>query len=137
MEKILLVDDEQDALEVLEWVLSDYGCDVRSASSGENALTVAQAFRPSVVITDYCLRGELTGLDLIRALRRRSPALKAILMTGMPADTMRAELGELDDVVILSKPFRWSELHRVLELEWRVSGVIKTAAPPFAKRCVG
>lgn len=116
MEKILLVDDEADALEVLEWVLTDLGCHVRTARAGEEALDVGQWFRPTVLITDYCLTGDVTGVDVIRTLRDEDPSLRAILMTGMMGEELHHELRTLGDIPVVRKPFSWDDIRELLQL---------------------
>jgi DNA-binding response OmpR family regulator len=114
MEKILLVDDESDALEVLTWALEDWGCSVQTAMTGDEALRIGQLFRPTLLLTDYCLRGEVNGVDVIRGLRAHLPSLCAILMTGLPPNQLRAELRGLGEIPVVGKPFRWSELEALL-----------------------
>lgn len=127
MEKVLLVDDDPDALEVLDWTLSDWGFSVRTAASGEYALTLAESFEPAVLITDYCLEGELTGVDVIRRLRGEIQGLRAVLVTGLPLERFRHELEGLDEVMVVSKPFRWSELCTQLDLDFPPSSRLVTA----------
>ena len=135
MDRILVVDDERDALDVLEWVLSDSGWDVKVAASAEEALACAEAFAPSVVATDYNLSGELTGLDLIRKLRRTQPDLHAILMTGMRADDLREHGRELAELELLEKPFRWTDLERLVAPLRYGSGTMRVVS--VAEECAG
>lgn len=125
MERILVVDDERDTLEVLQWVLTDSGWDVKVARCAEEALECAKTFAPSVVATDYHLAGELTGLDLIRELRSSQPSLHAILMTGMRADDLGEDTSAFDDLEILRKPFRCEDLERLIAPLRMGSGLIK------------
>lgn len=128
MERILVVDDERDTLDVLEWVLSESGWDVKVAASAEEALACARAFAPSVVATDYHLSGEVTGLDLIRKLRSTQPDLHAILMTGMRPDDLREHARELEELELLKKPFRWADLERLVTPLRYGSGTMKVAS---------
>lgn len=115
MERVLLVDDELDALEVLSWMLGDWGYDVRTAHALEAAVALSGSFRPHVLITDYLLSDALTGVDLIRRLRHEQRDLGAILVTGLLGDQVRAELWGLADVPIVRKPFRAEEIRLRLE----------------------
>lgn len=105
MERVLLIDDERDALEVLEWVLKDRGCEVRAVSEVPAALEVGRCFRPTLLVTDYFLRDDRSGLDVLRELRRTDPELRAVLMTGMTVEQIQPELDALGNVEVLHKPF--------------------------------
>jgi CheY-like chemotaxis protein len=105
MEKVLLIDDERDSLEVLEWVLKERGCEVRAVAEAPLALEVGRAFKPTLLVTDYFLSDDLCGLDIVRALRENDPELRAVLMTGMSVDDIRPELEALGNVAVVQKPF--------------------------------
>jgi DNA-binding NtrC family response regulator len=81
VERVLVVDDEVDALEILSWMLTDEGCEVRTASDVDQAVSVGRDFHPTLLITDYLLRDSGTGLDVIRELRHEHPGLPAVLIT--------------------------------------------------------
>lgn len=105
MERVLLIDDERDALEVLEWVLRDRGCEVRAVSEVPRALEVGRSFRPTLLVTDYFLGDDRSGLDILRELRQDDPTLRAVLMTGMTVSQLQPELDALGNVEVLHKPF--------------------------------
>lgn len=118
MEKILLIDDEPDALEVLTWMLTDRGYDVRAETNAERGLEVSRTFKPDLLITDYFLReGDISGVDLIRRLRAQSPGLRAVLMTGMPLEELRREIESVAPVEVLLKPFVWDDVLARLRLD--------------------
>jgi two-component system OmpR family response regulator len=116
MERVLLIDDERDALEVLEWVLKDCGCDVRAETDAPKALEVGRSFKPTVLVTDYFLRDDLSGLDIVRLLRKEDPGLRAVLMTGMMVEELKGEIEALGNVDVVRKPFDSTQLMSRLEL---------------------
>ena len=65
---ILCVDDDPDALQVLDWFLTSDGFVVRTAASGDDALLQVKEQLPDLVITDYAMPG-MTGLQLCKSLR--------------------------------------------------------------------
>ena len=65
---ILCVDDDPDALKVLDWFLTSDGFVVRTAASGVDALLQVKEQLPDLVITDYAMPG-MTGLQLCKSLR--------------------------------------------------------------------
>ena len=109
--KILVVDDEPDALEVLGFKLRESGFLPLFAKDGAKALSVARDERPDLVVLDLMLP-EVDGLEVCKILRR-DPAtaqLPILMLTARAAEMDRVlglELGA-DDYV--TKPFSPREL---------------------------
>jgi len=109
--KILVVDDEPDALELIEFNLKGAGFEVTTAMDGESALKKARALLPSLIVLDVMLP-EIDGLEVCKTLRR-DPAtarIPIIMLTAKAAEIDRVlglELGA-DDYV--TKPFSPREL---------------------------
>jgi two-component system phosphate regulon response regulator PhoB len=109
--KILVVDDEPDALELIQYNLKAAGFDVVTAADGEEALKKARSSQPSLVILDVMLP-EVDGLEVCKTLRRdpATSAVPIIMLTAKAAEIDRVlglELGA-DDYV--TKPFSPREL---------------------------
>lgn len=68
--KILIVDDEPDILEFLQYNLRKEGYDVVTANDGKQALAVAERERPQLIILDIMMP-ELDGVETCRILRSR------------------------------------------------------------------
>jgi DNA-binding NtrC family response regulator len=117
MERVLLVDDERDALEVLEWTLTDRGYEVRAAGEALDALELARTFTADVLVTDYYLGSDLNGLDLIRILRERQPELRTVLMTGMRVADIQSEIDAIGGIDVLRKPFDCAQILGLLSSE--------------------
>ncbi len=109
--KILVVDDEPDALELIEFNLKSSGFDVLTAADGETALRLARTRAPDLILLDLMLP-EVDGLEVCKILRR-DPAtsnLPIVMLTAKAAEVDRVlglELGA-DDYV--TKPFSPREL---------------------------
>jgi PAS domain S-box-containing protein len=81
-ETILLVEDERVLREVVADMLEEMGYQVLAVGSGSQALTLLEQGQPiDLLLSDMVMPG-LSGLDLYRALRRRQPAMKGLIMTG-------------------------------------------------------
>ncbi len=109
--KILVVDDEADALEVLGFKLREAGYEPLFAADGTTALTLARTERPALVVLDLMLP-EIDGLEVCRLLRRdpATAGLPVIMLTAKATETDRIvglEIGA-DDYV--TKPFSPREL---------------------------
>ena len=66
--RLLVVDDEADARQLIEHLLRAAGAEVRSVESAEQALQAMASFRPEVLLSDIAMPGE-NGYELIRAVR--------------------------------------------------------------------
>jgi len=79
--RVLVVDDEPNALAALAFLLKEEGFVVETATDGCHALPKVLEFRPDVLIVDVEMPG-LKGPDLVRKVREDRPELPVILMTG-------------------------------------------------------
>ena len=109
--KILIVDDEPDALEVLGFKLKEAGYLPLFAKDGARAITVARDERPALIVLDLMLP-EVDGLEVCKILRRDpgTAAIPILMLTARAAEMDRVlglELGA-DDYV--TKPFSPREL---------------------------
>jgi CheY-like chemotaxis protein len=106
--RILLVDDDPDAREVLVEGLRDAGYEVLEADSGASALTILRAGQSiDLLVTDYAMPG-MNGVALVDEARMlRGESLKAMYVTGY-ADTSFLDLGPHE--MLLTKPFRVTDL---------------------------
>jgi len=123
-DRILVVDDERSITDLLVYNLQRSGYQVVVACDGRQALRLAQAERPDLVILDLMLPG-LDGLDVCRALRHEG-SIPIIMLTARDEEIDRVvglELGA-DDYV--TKPFS------VRELMARVKAVLRRTASPGA-----
>jgi signal transduction histidine kinase/ActR/RegA family two-component response regulator len=112
--RVLIVDDHEDVREVIVAYLETLGYDVVQASSGRTALDFLDENSRAVdlLIADYAMP-EMSGLELVRAVRAQNPTLPVVIVTGY------AETGDFDDrrldAVLLKKPFRMNELGATIE----------------------
>jgi signal transduction histidine kinase/CheY-like chemotaxis protein len=80
-QRVLLVDDNADARELLRVALGDAGHQLAIAANGLDALAFAAGFRPEVGVLDIGLPG-MDGYDLARRLRVAHPGIRLIALTG-------------------------------------------------------
>src|SRR5215213_7807307 len=78
---ILVVDDELSITSALDLILSESGFQVLTAHSFADASKILSDADVDLVITDFCLP-DATGIDLIVHIKRATPDLEVILMTG-------------------------------------------------------
>ncbi len=82
-EKILIVDDEPDILEFLEYNLAKEGFNVVTAADGEEALKVAEKEKPDLIILDIMMP-KIDGVEVCRQLRAK-PAFDHTLIAFLTA----------------------------------------------------
>jgi CheY-like chemotaxis protein len=103
---ILVADDESHILHVVSLKLRNAGFKVITARDGQEALEMAQAQHPDLLITDYHMP-QLSGLELCQRLKQdaRTSDIPAIMLTARgyhlePRDTEQSGI-----LRMLSKPF--------------------------------
>ena len=85
LKKILFVDDENDWRFMATIYLKESGYEVLTALNGEEAVTLAQAAKPDLVLLDLHLAGE-SGLDVMKLLKQKTPKVPILLYTGRDHD---------------------------------------------------
>jgi len=126
-ERILVVDDEPDLLELVRMNLSQAGFEVDTAVDGAAALKALRGERPDLVVLDLMLP-DVSGTDLCRQLRS-DPAfaeLPIIMLTARADEVDRVVGFELGADDYVTKPFSPREL--VL----RVRAVLRRGTPDSA-----
>ncbi len=104
-ELVLVADDSREIRRFLEdTVLIPAGYRVRSVGDGMSALALAQELEPDVVITDHQMPN-LTGLELIERLRKKSPHTPVILISSESSDLMALEANQAGAADFIVKPF--------------------------------
>jgi len=83
VEKILLVDDDQDILEFLGYNLKKEGFDVNTASNGKEAIEIAKKVKPDLIILDVMMP-EMDGMETCHQMRNM-PTLKDTLIIFLTA----------------------------------------------------
>ncbi|WP_372619107.1 response regulator [Falsiroseomonas sp.] len=114
--RVLLVDDEALVRETLGAELTERGWQVLEVADGAAALHALDigALQPDLLVTDLSMPG-MSGLALIREMRRRRPGLPTVLLTGLMGDGAAAQAA-LAEVVrdgpfaLLRKPLDAREL---------------------------
>jgi signal transduction histidine kinase/CheY-like chemotaxis protein len=107
--KVLVVDDEEALRNALKALLMEAGATVELASSTEEAMAVLRRTTVDVVIADFRLRGEDTGLRTIKTLRCALPDLPALLLTGETAPERIRQASEAG-ITVIHKPVTSSVL---------------------------
>ena len=112
-ERVLIVDDNDDAARLLNEALAALGYDSRTAGDGPSALRVAKEFSPVIGVLDIGLP-VMDGYQLARHLQARGGIrLVAVTGYGQPSDHERSRAVGFDAHLV--KPIALDELARVLD----------------------
>ncbi len=102
---VLIVDDLRDIRQLLRSSLESLNLDINivDVPSGEEAMLVISRQKYDLLVSDVRLAG-ISGLDLVRKVRRGNPNLKVILITGLPDSEIRQQVAEFGADKYFFKP---------------------------------
>jgi DNA-binding response OmpR family regulator len=111
MPRILVVDDDADIRDMLQFKLAKTGFEVHIEEDGETGLAAARQLQPDLILLDWMMP-RLTGPEVVRELRREETGTRVpvILLTAkaQETDVQRGFAAGADDYI--SKPFSPREL---------------------------
>ncbi|NOK62354.1 MAG: hypothetical protein GFH27_549331n94 [Chloroflexi bacterium AL-W] len=100
---VFIVDDKSYIIDLLSTILQEEGYIVRSANTGETALTAIATHPPDIILLDLVMPG-MSGLDVLSYLRSsRFAHIPIILMSAHPSQTIKRHL--YPAAAVLDKPF--------------------------------
>lgn len=88
--KILLIDDEPDYSETMEFWLMAHGYSVRSASSGMDGVEAIRRERPDIVFLDMQMPG-MDGVETLKEIRKEFHDLPVIMVTAYATEEKKGE----------------------------------------------
>ena len=125
--RILVVDDEQSISDLVSTSLRFVGFEVRTAASGQEALLVAEEFKPQAMVLDVMLP-DLNGFEVCEKIRNEGQEIGVLFLTAK--DTVEDKVYGLtrggDDY--MTKPFSLEELVARLKALLRRTGVVSADA---------
>jgi len=112
--KVLVVDDEAAERDGLARLVGQWGYEVETAGSGEEALTLVESQHPAVVVTDLVLP-EMDGLTLLEKLKETGRPPIVLLVTGQGTVETAVEAMRRGALDYLTKPVDTTRLQVLLE----------------------
>ena len=113
MAKILVVDDEVEACNVLEEFLSSKGHDVHTALDGSTAISKFQEVKPQLVFLDMIMPG-MGGLDVLKEMKEMDPGVTVIMVTVVTDHEQAKETIESGAYDYITKPVDLNYLENVM-----------------------
>lgn len=113
-DRILIVDDDQDARELIGEVLVEAGYTVEVAGDGFEAMAKLPCALPDLVVTDLRMPG-MHGVDLAQKIRSQHD-VPVVLTTGMDTFDLCTDASAYGAVACLTKPINLEELLWTIDL---------------------
>ena len=113
--RVLIVDDNRDGADALGLLVEELGNQVHVTYGGTQALDVATAFRPDLMLVDLVMPG-MDGCDLVKRVRQ-IPSLahtKIVAITGLKEDEYKVLAREAGCNTVLVKPVALAEIKKIL-----------------------
>ncbi len=110
---ILVVDDEEGALELFKTILTDEGYEVSLAANGEEALSLFRSHPFNLVITDIKMP-VMDGLQLLQEIRKTNFRTDVIMVTAYGEVESYLKAMSLGAAEYINKPIRIKELKRIV-----------------------
>lgn len=115
VEKVLVVEDEPDLLNIAADLFRSIGYEVFTANNAAHAIEVlAREGDIGILFTDVIMPNGVSGIELARVTRHLYPQMKIILTSGYPLPALKQAHGNLDEYIFISKPYRLMDLAKTL-----------------------
>jgi two-component system NtrC family response regulator len=113
MARILVVDDEPDAVELLVEYLTGKGHTVTAAASGPEALHKLKEDRPHLILLDIMMPG-MSGLEVMKRARAIDREVGIIVVTAVHEEELGREALTLGAFDFITKPIDFQHLDQCL-----------------------
>lgn len=110
MPKILIVDDEKEAVEILAKKFAQLDYEVEKAYSGEKAIEKIKETRPHIMLLDLQMPG-MGGIETLRQAKAADPSLGVIMVTGHPDEEIARDAILLGAHDFVTKPIDFDYLN--------------------------
>lgn len=111
--KVLLIDDEEEALDDLEYVLRKEKYDVVTASTGPKALEIIRDSDFDVILTDLRM-AKVDGMTILRESKAKNSTTEVIMITAFASLDTAIEAMKQGAYHYLPKPYRVGEVRKVV-----------------------
>src|SRR6478672_5612874 len=114
--RFLVVDDHHDGAEALGIALQHLGCEVRLTQSGEEAIKVAPAFAPQLVILDLNMPPGIDGYQTAAELKKQAWSSNATFVahTGCTDSSVAEDVKKAGFGYLIRKPAHASEFEALV-----------------------
>ncbi len=121
---VLIADDEEDFREIFSNIIEKMGYAVLTAQDGFGALELIDANPVDIALIDFKMPG-MTGLELLREIKQRSPGTEVIVITGMGTIDSAVEAMKSGAYDYITKPVNFEELENILRRIVHTQALVK------------
>ncbi|OGW72134.1 MAG: hypothetical protein A2Y02_03370 [Omnitrophica bacterium GWA2_52_12] len=106
---ILIVDDEEILIQTISKLLERCGYQTARASTGQDALSMAESEKIDLIICDMRMPG-MNGVETVTEIRKLKPEMPVVFVTGYADQKIEALAQTLKPLAYIHKPFDIQEL---------------------------
>jgi PAS domain S-box-containing protein len=114
LERVLVVEDEPELLDLAASLFRSIGYDVLTANNGSDAARILDRETDIDILFTDVVMPHMSGVELARWAREHHPEVRIVLTSGYPAPALVEEHGDIGRYPFLHKPYRLAELAKVL-----------------------
>jgi CheY-like chemotaxis protein len=114
MKKVLIVDDEANARNLLREILEPEGYQTLEAGNGQEALKLLESDPVDLIVSDRAMPG-MGGLELLEALQKRGQSIPAIIVSAFGEESLWGQAISFGAVDYLVKPYKAAEVLRAVK----------------------
>ncbi|MGH7389530.1 MAG: sigma-54-dependent transcriptional regulator [Candidatus Rokuibacteriota bacterium] len=112
--RVLIVDDERSILMLLQEALTQWGYQVTTAGTAQQAVEALKTQVFDAALTDVRMP-DMSGLDLLKEIKKRDESIEVVIMTGYPTISSAIEALKEGAYDYLSKPLILDELRMLMQ----------------------
>jgi DNA-binding response OmpR family regulator len=113
MTKLMIVDDELEICDFVRSFFSERDFEVYTAHNGEEALNIADAKHPDIILLDLKMPG-LDGMSTLKEMRRRKKGVKVIMVTAVEDAEKAEEARRYGVIEYITKPLSLEQLEQTV-----------------------
>ena len=114
VERVLVVEDEPELLNLAASLFRSIGYDVLTANNGADAARILDRDRDITILFTDVVMPNMSGVELARWASEHHPELKIVLTSGYPNPGLAQAHGGIERYAFVNKPYRLAELAKVL-----------------------
>ena len=112
--KILVVDDKKIIGDLFEFTLGYGGHDITVVTNAQDAINAVQKNRFDIAFLDIVMP-ERDGVEILGEIRKISPQLPIIMMSGYSVEDKRIQAKDLGAITCLKKPFEMDDVRKAVK----------------------
>jgi two-component system, NtrC family, response regulator HydG len=112
--RVLIVDDERSILMLLQEALTQWGYQITTAGTAQQAIEALKTQVFDAALTDVRMP-DMSGLDLLKEIKKRDESIEVVIMTGYPTISSAVEALKEGAYDYLSKPLILDELRMLMQ----------------------